>query len=423
MVKAPRGTQDILPPDQPHWQWIRGWIEELCPLYGYERIDKPLFEATELFIRGVGESTEVVEKQMYSFQDKGGNSLTLLPEATAPVMRSYLEHGMHVLPQPVKLYAILPIFRHDRPQAGRYRQFVQLNCEAIGTADPAVDAESIALAWRFFHGLGLRGLSLQLNSIGDATCRPDYLKALVAHYGDHENEICEECRERMVKNPMRLLDCKRRRCQPVIDGSPKSAELLCGPCDRHFEELGRHLDRLGLHYHLNHRLARGLDYYTRTVFEVWAPGIGAQAALVGGGRYDGLAEVLGGPPTPGVGFAAGLERTVLALKEQEVEPPPGSSPGAYLAYLGDEEKAEAFALAERLRAAGISTLIGFGDRSLKAQMREADRSGAAYVLIVGSRERETGIITVRDLATGTEAPVPQEEVVRWLKERAPVLTA
>ncbi|MFQ5946409.1 MAG: histidine--tRNA ligase [Anaerolineae bacterium] len=423
MYKAPRGTQDILPSDQPHWQWIRGWIEELCPLYGYERIDKPLFEATELFTRGVGESTEVVEKQMYTFQDKGGNSLTLLPEATAPVMRAYLEHGMHVLAQPVKLYAILPIFRHDRPQAGRYRQFSQLNCEAIGEADPAVDAESIALAWKFFHDLGLRELSLQLNSIGDGTCRPGYLESLVAHYRDHEDEICDECRERMVKNPMRLMDCKRRRCQPVIDGSPKSAEFLCGPCDHHFRELRRPLDRLGLLYHLNHRLARGLDYYTRTVFEVWAPGIGAQAALVGGGRYDGLAEVLGGRPTPGVGFAAGLERTVLALKAQDLEPPSGAALGAFLAYLGDEEKAEAFSVAERLRAEGIPAVLGFGNRSLKAQMREADRSGAAYVLIVGAREREAGIVTVRDLATGTEVPVLQEEVVRWLKERAPVLAA
>jgi len=417
LYRAPRGTQDILPQDQPYWQFIRDQIRRLSALYGYERLDTPLFEETSLFARGIGVSTDIVEKEMYTFQDKGGDSLTLLPEATASVMRAYLEHGMYVLPQPVKLYSILPIFRYERPQAGRFRQHYQFNFEAIGVQDPTLDAEVISLAWRFYKDLGLRGLNLQLNSIGDQNCRPTYIEALRNYYQGKEGEICTDCRARLKRNPLRLLDCKNEGCQSIIEAAPKSPDFLCSECAEHFATLQEQLNLLEIPYQLNHRLVRGLDYYTKTVFEVWAPGIGAQNAVGGGGRYDGLAKEIGGRDTPAIGFAIGLERVIITMKAQGVQVPPWPRPQIFLAYHGSKAKGESLRLVDRLREAEFRAIMSFGDRSLKAQMREADREGVEYTLILGEEERRRGEITAREMATGQEAQVEPERLEEWLRER------
>ena len=415
--RAPRGTQDILPEDQPYWRYIQERIHGIAQLYGYRQLDTPIFEDTALFEQGVGETTDIVEKEMYSFLDKGGNPITLRPEFTAGVVRAYLEHGMHVRPQPVKVYSIGPCFRYERPQAGRYRQHTQFNVEAIGQQDPAVDLEVMSVAWRLYEDLGFKGLSFQLNSIGCPKCRPDFLRALVEYYQGHKDDICDDCRRRLERNPLRLLDCKTSSCQPIIDAAPHTGEYLCDECAEHFQTLLGYLDSLGRPYTLSHRLVRGLDYYTKTVFEVWAEGIGAQNAVCGGGRYDGLAEVLGGPPTPGVGFASGLERIVLTMKHQGVQAPTLPSPQILIAHLGQQAKLIGVKLVGDLRAAGIGALISFGERSLKAQLRQANRQEVAFALIIGEREAEAGQVTVRDMVKGEQHPVALEEVTTWLSQR------
>jgi histidyl-tRNA synthetase len=292
VYKAPRGTQDILPQDQAYWSFVEEKADRICQLYGYKPIDTPVFEQTGLFRRSVGEGTDIVEKQMYTFEDRGGDSMTLRPEGTAPVCRAYIEHGMHNLPQPVRLYYIGPIFRYERPQAGRYRQHRQFGVEAIGDADPALDAEIINMAWDFYTSLGLRELTLQLNSIGCQLCRPDYLEKLKQYYSGHAQALCPDCRQRLRRNPLRLLDCKKPSCQEIVKGAPKIAEHLCHQCASHFNAVKDHLEGLQIPYELNPYLVRGLDYYTRTVFEIQPRDGGAQSALGGGGRYDGLIKQL-----------------------------------------------------------------------------------------------------------------------------------
>ncbi|MFC2012315.1 histidine--tRNA ligase [Chloroflexota bacterium] len=322
MYQAPRGASDIMPEDQAYWRYVEQKAALACQLYGYERIDTPVFEDTGLFSRSAGEYTDIVQKEMYTFDDRGGNSLTLKPEGTPAVCRAYVQHGMHNLPQPVKLYYICPIFRYDRPQAGRYRQHYQFGCEAIGDDDPALDAEVINLAWQFYGALGLKGLSLSLNSIGCRECRPGYLTALKKYYTDYAEGLCADCKIRLVKNPMRLLDCKQPSCQPMADSAPRSADYLCTECDEHFTRLKKYLGLLGIPFTVNHRMVRGIDYYTRTVFEVLPGTEGSQSSIGGGGRYDGLIEELGGKPTPAVGFGIGIERIILNMKEQNTAAPP-----------------------------------------------------------------------------------------------------
>jgi len=416
MYKAVRGTQDILPQDAPYWRHLENTIHELCARYGYRRIEPPIFEETSLFVRSVGETTDIVEKEMYSFTDRGGLELTLRPEFTAGVVRAYIQHGMHTWPQPVKLYSIGPAFRYERPQAGRYRQFHQVKDEALGEQDPAVDLEIMSIAWDLYETLGSKGLSFQLNSTGCPACKPGYIKRLVAYYEQHLDVICEDCKRRLQRNPLRVLDCKVPSCQPIIEAAPHIREHLCAECAEHFETLLGYLDLLGRPYTLNHRLVRGLDYYTKTVFEVWAEeGLGAQNAVCGGGRYDGLVEELGGPPTPGIGFAAGLERIVLTMKAQEIAVPELPAPQVFVAYLGDEAKTRAVMLASELRAAGIGTLLAFGQRSLKAQMKQADRAGVRYTLILGEDELAAGEATVRDMAAGQQLRMKLAKLVEWLR--------
>lgn len=398
MYTAPRGTIDILPEDQPYWHMLRNEIARVAEQFGYQRIDVPCFEETSLYVRGVGEGTDIVDKEMYSFQDKGGRDITLRPEFTAGIMRAYLEHGMRTLPQPVKLYTMGPIFRYERVQAGRYRQHTQFDVECIGEQDPAVDLEVMSLAWQLYANLGFHGLSFQLNSTGCPKCRPGYIEQLVAYYQGHIDEICDDCKRRLQRNPLRLLDCKNEGCQPIIAGAPHTSDHLCPECAEHLGTLRGYLDVLERPYTINHRLVRGLDYYTKTVFEVWAEGIGAQNAVCGGGRYDGLAEQLGGQPTPGIGFGSGMERLVLTMKEQGLPAPALPAPQVVLVYLGAPAKTAALVVLHGLLNRGIRAQIGFGDRSIKAQLRNANRLGARYVLIIGEQELSEGVAVLNDLS-------------------------
>jgi len=397
MYTAPRGTIDILPEDQPYWNLLRREIERVTAQFGYQRIDVPCFEDTSLYVRGVGEGTDIVDKEMYSFQDKGGRDITLRPEFTAGIVRAYIEHGMRTLPQPVKLYTMGPIFRYERVQAGRYRQHTQFDIECIGEQDPAVDLEVMSLAWQLYANLGFKGLAFQLNSTGCPKCRPAYVERLVAYYQGHTHEICADCKRRLERNPLRLLDCKNEGCQPIIADAPHTSDHLCGECAEHFATLTGYLDALERPYTINHRLVRGLDYYTKTVFEVWAQGIGSQNAVCGGGRYDGLAEELDGPPTPGIGFGSGMERLVLAMKEQGLAAPAAPAPQVVLVHLGQPAKTAAIVLLQQLLSRGVQAQIGFGDRSMRSQMRGANRLGARFALIIGEQELAEGVVVLNDL--------------------------
>ncbi|MEE9198506.1 MAG: histidine--tRNA ligase [Dehalococcoidia bacterium] len=415
MYRALRGTADILPEDQAYWRYVERVAASLFSRYGYQRIDTPILEDYGLFVRGVGKATDIVEKEMYSITDKGGDIIALRPEATASVCRAYLQHGMHNRSQPVRLYSVsAPMFRYSRPQAGRLRQFHQLNVEALGDADPAVDAEMVALSWHLFQELGLKGLSIQMNSIGDGACRPGYIGALKDYYSQHRDRVCRECRARLERNPLRLLDCKEEVCQPLIAGAPHSTDHLCEECQEHFRDLTRYLELMEVPTSLDHRLVRGLDYYTRTVFEVISAYEGAQNALAGGGRYDGLIEELGGKPTPGIGFAVGIERVILHLRGQEVEPPPLPSPRVLVAFVGKEAKAEAVKITSRLLRGGVAAILAPAGKSLKAQLRQAGTLRVPYVLILGEQELRRGIATLRDMGRGEQREIPREEVLKEL---------
>ena len=415
MYRAPRGTSDILPQEQAYWRYVEHRAVRLCELYGYQRIDTPAFEDLGLFSRSIGEGTDIVEKEMYTFEDKGGNQLTLRAEGTAPVCRAYLEHGMHNLPQPVKLYYVAPIFRYERPQAGRYREHYQFGCEALGDSAPALDAEVIDLAWQFFISLGLRRLTLKLNSIGCRQCRPEYLATLKSYYSGHIQKLCRDCKTRLKRNPLRLLDCKQPQCQAVADLAPKSSDYLCPDCEEHFSRLRGYLERIGLPFEVSHRLVRGLDYYTRTVFEIQPESEGAQSTLGGGGRYDDLSSELGGRPTPAIGFATGMERIILNLKKQGVTVPALPRPRVFVAYVGDEARDEAVKLAARLRRVGISVIGAVGDKSLKAQLRQANNLAASYAVIIGDEEIKTGKVVLRDMATSEQETITVTQLLERLR--------
>ncbi|HKY13136.1 MAG TPA: histidine--tRNA ligase [Gaiellaceae bacterium] len=377
--EAPRGTHDILPSEQGVWQRVLGEAERLCALYGYGKIVTPGFEDTELFIRTSGEGSDVVQKETYTFEDRGGRSLTLRPEATAPICRAYLEHGMHREPQPVKLYTVGPMWRYDRPQKGRYREHWQLSVEAIGSDDPAVDAELIQLYDELLRRLGIGNYFLELNSIGDANCRPAYIQQLEAWLDEHDAELDEEARAKRRTTPLRVFDVKSERVQSVLAEAPKIGDSLCDACREHFEQVRGFLDALGVSYELRPTLVRGLDYYTRTTFEFKDEAIGAQDTICGGGRYDGLIETIGGPPTSAIGFGAGIERLLLSLPDGDVE-----SEGIdvfFVAEEGADRKAIAATLAE-LRRRNISADMDYAGRSVKGQRTQASRLGARRVEVV-----------------------------------------
>ena len=377
--EAPRGTHDILPSDQPLWQRVIGEAERLCALYGYRRIDTPGFEDTELFVRTSGGGSDVVQKEMYTFEDRSGRSLTLRPEATAPICRAYLERGMQREPQPVKLYTVGPMWRYERPQKGRFREHWQLSVEAIGSDDPAVDAELIHLYDQLLRSLGVEDYTLELNSIGDANCRPAYVERLQAWLDEREGELDDEARGKRATTPLRVFDVKSERMQALLADAPKIGESLCDACREHFGHVRSLLDAVGVSYELQPTLVRGLDYYTRTTFEFKDEAIGAKSTITGGGRYDGLIEAIGGPPTPGIGFGAGIERLLLSLGDPHLEPE--AIDVFFVAEEGADRTAIAKALAE-LRRRGISADMDYAGRSVKGQRTQASRLNARQVVVV-----------------------------------------
>lgn len=420
MIKGVRGAPDILPAEVGRWQRVETESRRVLENYGYQEIRTPMFERTELFVRGIGEGTDIVDKQMYTFEDRGHESLTLRPEGTAPVVRAYLEHGLVTKGGLCKVYYIGPMFRHERPQAGRFRQFHQIGVEAIGVEGPRVDAEMLALLLHLFEEWGLPDLKLHLNSIGDPLCRPSYVERLTEFLRSRKAKLCRDCQGRLGRNPLRVLDCKNPGCRAVTAHAPKSVEFLCDPCADHFRRLRELLDALDVRYELDPRLVRGLDYYTRTTFEIVNPALGAQNAVAGGGRYDGLAEEIAGKAAPGIGFAIGLERVVDSLVAKGMDKGPlGDQPleGAFVATLGLEPYRQGFLLAQRLRRAGVRTgldLTGEGDRSLRSQLRQADKERFRYCLILGEDELKKGEATLKDMEGGGQESIPLGRVVDHL---------
>jgi len=417
LYKAPRGTFDILPQDQAYRRFIENKVGEISRLYGYQRIDTPIFEDAGLFVRSIGEETDIVEKEMYTFEDRGGDTITLRPEGTAPVCRAYLEHGMANLTQPVKLYYLAQIFRYERPQAGRFRQHWQFGFESIGEADPALDAEVIDMAWSLYHNLGLRDLALKLNSIGCRECRPKYLQSLRDYYSGRTDSMCPDCKRRAERNTLRLLDCKNESCIPLTEQAPKSVDYLCDDCGTHFNLLKKHLGSLGIEFDLDHRLVRGLDYYAKTVFEIQPQGkMGAQGTIGGGGRYDNLIEEIGGKPTPAVGFATGIERIILNLAKQNIAVPPLPQPAIFFAFLGEQAKNKALEYIKQMRRDGIGASIAFGSRSLKAQMRQANALGASHAIIIGEDELKDEMVMWRDMARSEQERLSIDEALARAKK-------
>ncbi|MBN2203868.1 MAG: histidine--tRNA ligase [Thermoleophilia bacterium] len=413
--RAPKGTYDLLPDEAAARDAVVAVAARVFAAFGYRRVVTPEFEETGLFARGVGEATDIVRKEMYTFEDKGGRSLTLRPEGTAPICRAYLEHGLHKWPQPVKLWYYCPMFRYERPQAGRYREHYQLGAEAIGSAESMVDAEVILLLAQLFAELGVGGLRLAVNSMGDPACRPAYVARLREHLRGREAELCGDCRERLELNPLRTFDCKVESCRAVLDDAPHLVDHLCGDCREHFDRVLALLRRAGLEPELDPRLVRGLDYYTRTTFEFSSDRLGAQSGVGGGGRYDGLIEQLGGPSTPGVGWGAGLERIGLAMGETDAA---AAAPQVYVVSFAGDEREAAFALAQRLRAAGVRTELDLAARSPKGQLKQAGRSGAAWAVLLGLDDLAAGAVRLRRLDGGGEEDVALEAAVERLARLA-----
>ncbi len=413
MIAAIRGTQDILPGLVERWRFVEATACRVFEQYGYAEIRTPVIEREELFAKGTGETTDIVQKEMYAFTDKDGERITLRPEATPSLVRAFVEHSLEQEMAVPKIYTIGPMFRRERPQKGRYRQFHQLDVEVFGVKDPSVDGEVIDLAWTLMRELGIEGVELAVNSVGCSACRPAFSAALVAALGDDVRRLCDDCQRRAVTNPLRIFDCKVPADQPIIDALPHTVDYLCDECRAHFAAVRRYLDLFGIPYTLSHRLARGLDYYTRTTFEVLAGRIGAQNAILGGGRYDGLVKQLGGPDRVGIGFAAGIERLVLALPDTLVLPE--KRPDVFIASLGEAAREASFALLRDLRRAGLNAQVEYEGRSLKSQMKRADRLKAPLVFILGDEELARGEVSVRRMATSSQESIPRSRAVEFVQ--------
>ena len=415
LTNAPRGTKDILPDTVGDWNYVEGEIRELCRRFGYSEIRTPIFEHTELFQRGIGEGTDVVDKEMYTFTDRGERSITLRPENTASAVRAYLQNKLYAQSNLVKLFYIGSMFRYDRPQAGRMREFHQFGVEALGEANPAVDAEVILLAMNLLEGLGLKDLELSINSVGCPKCRSKYRTMLQDFFRDKLEDLCEDCRSRFERSPLRILDCKKDSDKPYMAAAPKITDCLCEECAEHFAKLKELLTSAGISFTHDPRLVRGLDYYTKTAFEIKYPPLGAQSAVAGGGRYDGLIEEMGGNPTPAVGFATGLERLLLALESQNLLPEKNRSVDAYVVALGETAQAEGFKLLNSLRQQGLSAAMDFAGRSMKAQMKQANKLGAKYSVILGEDEISEGVVMLRSMEDSSQAKVPMNQVAEKIK--------
>ena len=414
-----RGMKDILPAEQKFWSLLRHEAERLAKDYGFDRIETPILEETSLFTRAVGKQTDIVEKEMFSFEDQGKDNIALRPEATASIVRAYTNHGMANQPQPVKLFYWGPMFRHERPQSGRQRQFHQAGFEILGEKHPIVDALLILVAFNFYKDIGL-SVNIQINSLGCSICRPKYKEALVNYYRSHRSELCEDCKKRLAKNPLRLLDCKEEGCQALKNEAPQIMDWLCEECKPHFVKVLEYLEEMQVPYILNPALVRGLDYYTKTVFEVWAEGdegATAQNALGGGGRYDDLVEIMGGRSTPAAGFSLGIERSITKIKDKGVAVPDLPRPDVFIAQLGEPAKKKSIQLFEELRREGIGVSESFSKEGLKPQLEIANRIGAKFALILGQKELVDGTIMIRDMDAGNQEIVDFKKIVKEVKKR------
>lgn len=411
ITKAVRGTQDLLPADSHKWQYMESKCLETAGLYGYRELRSPVFEHTELFQRSVGDTTDVVQKEMYTFEDKGGRSITLRPEGTAGAVRTLLEHGLYNDALPQKVCYLTSCYRYEKPQAGRLREFHQFGVECFGAAEPSADAEIISLAARLFSNLGIKNLCLELNSIGCPECRGKYHEALRAYFQSHENELCPTCLGRLERNPMRILDCKSPVCSEIAAHAPVVLDFICDSCRTHFHAVQEYLNAMGIAFTVNPTIVRGLDYYTRTVFEFVSSGIGAQGTVCGGGRYDGLVEEMGGPKLPSLGFAMGLERLMLLLQSQGCEFPAPMQCELYLASMGQDASRKAAALAQSLREEGFSVQTDVAGRGLKPQMKYAGKIGAKYVMVLGDNELAAGEANLKNMETGEQTPVRLDELI------------
>lgn len=409
--------RDILPEEQKYFRYFRNLFESACEQTGFKKIYTPTIESNNLFIRTVGKGTDIVDKEMYTFKDRSNNSVTLRPEGSASVARAYLENGMTSQTQPVKLYYEMPMFRYDRPQAGRYREHWQYGVEAIGEKSPLLDVTIIGLALRILKSAGLKGISLQINSIGCPTCRPKYKKVLVTYLKENEKKLCADCKRRIKINPLRTLDCKETACQQIMAEAPQAINYLCNSCHEHFRTILEYLDEIDILYEINPKLVRGLDYYTKTVFEFWGESEGGKAALGGGGRYDGLTELLGGKATPGIGFGIGADRVVAEMQKQETEIPEEHFVDVFVAQLGEEAKKKSFKLMFELQNEGVGAEASIDKGSISDQLKMANKLGVYYTLIIGQKEAFSNTVIIKDMQSGSQEVYPFEKVIKEIKRR------
>lgn len=414
LTRAPKGTKDILPSESYSWQYVEEKIRQIARLYGYREIRTPIFEHTDLFVRSVGDTTDIVQKEMFTFEDKGKRSITLKPEGTAGVVRAYIEHSLYAEPQPIKVYYITPCFRHERPQAGRQRQFNQFGVEVFGGKEASLDAEIISLAVKLFDSLAIKGLKVNLNSIGCPDCRGPYHEKIKEYLGDNINSLCKSCSDRYEKNPLRILDCKEEGCKALVAGIPLILDNLCDECKDHFDQVKAFLDAKGIDYQINPLIVRGLDYYTKTVFEIISDSLGAQSTVCGGGRYDGLVEECGGPKTPGIGFAIGLERLMMILEAQKAIDIIEEPMDIYIATIGDMARLKASDLISVLRKKGISADMDHVGRSIKAQFKYAGKQGYKFVCTIGENELTTGDLRIKNMKEGKEDSIRIESLLDYL---------
>lgn len=417
LTQAPKGTKDVLPSEAYKWHYVEGLIREICALNGYREMRTPIFEHTELFQRSIGETTDVVQKEMYTFKDKGDRSITLKPEVTAPLVRAFVEHSLFNEAQPIKVYYTSPCFRYEQPQSGRLREFHQFDIEAYGSSDPSIDAEIINVAMMLYNRIGVKNLEVRINSVGCPKCRKDYNEKLKAYLAPKLVDLCETCKDRYHKNPLRIIDCKEEKCKAQLTDIPFMLDNLCPDCNNHFEGLKQSLEILGMDYIVDRKIVRGLDYYTKTAFEIVSKDIGAQGTVCGGGRYDGMIEECGGPSTPAIGFGLGLERLLMVIENQGIVIPQPVMMDVYIANMGEAAAKEAFKLVNLLRHNGIKAEKDYMSRSLKAQMKYANKMNALYVVVIGEDEIKNNRIKVKNMRNSSEEEIALNELSDYLKNR------
>ncbi len=414
MMIAPRGTHDILPSESYKWHLMEDKIKEICLAYGYKEIRTPMFETTELFERGVGDTTDVVQKEMYTFLDKGGRSITLRPEGTSPIVRSFVEHSLYANPQPTKLYYLYPCFRYEKPQAGRLREFHQFGVEVMGADSAAIDAEVISLAMQVFQNLGVTGVTLNINSIGCKECRTTYNEKLKAFFKPHLGDLCETCRQRYEKNPLRILDCKVKSCKEIYNHAPVLLDNICDDCADHFTKLKQYLEEMNIPFQVDATIVRGLDYYTKTVFEIVSKNPGSEGTVCGGGRYNGLISEIGGPEMTGVGFAMGLERLLLVLESLDLLPENQERPDIFIASIGNQADLFVQKLVHQLRNNGICAERDYLQRSVKAQMKYANKTGACFSCVIGDDDITNGTVALKNMESGETENVPFDKIAAYI---------